>query len=178
MDATFLIAVVMRWAHILSAITAVGGVFFIFFLLTPVAAQTLPDRQPEILRAAIMRRWRMVVHTTILLFLVSGFYNYLFVTRLVHPDQPVYHILWGVKVLLSFAIFALAIGLSSAKAWASRMRQNAAAWTTLLIALAVIVVLISGILKNLPQTSRAADVAIRATAGEEGLSLSIGGPRD
>lgn len=38
MDATFLIAVVMRWAHILSAITAVGGVFFIFFLLTPVAA--------------------------------------------------------------------------------------------------------------------------------------------
>ena len=177
MDGTLLLAILMRWAHIFSAITAVGGIFFIFFMLTPIAARTLPDHQPEILRAALMRRWRMVVHTTILLFLISGFYNYLFVTRLLHQGQPIYHALWGVKVLLSLGIFALAVGLSSGKSWSERMRKNASTWTALLIGLAVAVVLISGVLKSLPH-SHPADMAFRATTNDSGLSLSITGPGD
>jgi uncharacterized membrane protein len=177
MDSTLLLAIVMRWVHIFSAITAVGGIFFIFFLLTPVAARTLPDRQPELLRAALMKRWRIVVHSTILLFLISGLYNYFFITRLLHPDQPLYHALWGIKVLLSLVIFALAIGLSSDKSWSKRMREQTATWTTLLIILAVIVVLISGVLKNLPHL-RPAAIAFSATANDGGVSLSLSDPGD
>ncbi|MCL4694485.1 MAG: hypothetical protein KJ060_18500 [Candidatus Hydrogenedentes bacterium] len=147
------VVLVMRWAHILAAVTAVGGVLFIRFVLMPSAAAVRDDETHQKLRAAIMKRWQHIVHTCILLFLISGLYNYLAVTRFLHDDQPAYHMIFGIKFLLAIVIFALALGLTSTKGWAKVFRGKSKMWTTLLAVLAIAVVALSGVLRNLPTNS-------------------------
>jgi len=145
-----LLVLVMRWAHILAAVTAVGGVLFMRFVLMPSAAAVLDDDTHQKLRAAIVKRWQHIVHTCILLFLISGLYNYLAVTRFLHPDQPAYHMLLGIKLILVLVIFGLALGLTSTRGWAEPLRKNAKFWTSALAGLAIAVIAISGILRGLP----------------------------
>ncbi len=145
-----LLALVMRWTHILAAVTAVGGIFFIRFVLMPSAASVLDDETHQKLRAAIMKRWQHVVHTCILLFLVSGLYNYLVITRHLHVNQPLYHMLFGVKFLLAIIVFGLALGLTSTRGWAEPLRKNAKLWMAILAGLAVAIIGISGVLRSLP----------------------------
>ena len=145
-----LLVLVMRWAHILAAVTAVGGILFMRFVLMPSAVAVLDDETHQKLRAAIVKRWQHVVHTCILLFLVSGLYNYLAVTRFLHSDQPVYHMLFGVKFILAMVIFALALGLTSTRGWAAPLRGNAKFWMSVLAGLAIVVIAISGVLRGLP----------------------------
>ncbi|GMV91503.1 MAG: hypothetical protein AMXMBFR82_12810 [Candidatus Hydrogenedentota bacterium] len=147
------VVLLMRWAHILAAVTAVGGVLFIRFVLMPSASAVLDDETHQKLRAAIMKRWQHIVHTCILLFLVSGLYNYLAVTRFLHDNQPAYHMIFGIKFLLAIVIFALALGLTSTKGWAKVFREKSKMWTTLLAVLAITVVALSGVLRNLPTNS-------------------------
>ncbi len=148
-----MLILVMRWAHILAAVTAVGGVLFIRFVLMPSAAAVLDEETHQKLRAAIMKRWQHIVHTCILLFLVSGLYNYLAVTRFLHDDQPAYHMIFGIKFLLAIVIFALALGLTSTKGWAKVFQEKPKMWTTLLAVLAIAVIALSGVLRNLPTNS-------------------------
>jgi uncharacterized membrane protein len=148
-----IVVLVMRWAHILAAVTAVGGVLFIRLVLMPSASAVLDEATHQKLRAAIMKRWQHIVHACILLFLISGLYNYLAVTRFLHTDQPIYHMLFGVKFLLAIAIFTLALGLTSTRGWARPFRDNAKLWTSILAILAVTIVALSGVLRNLPAAS-------------------------
>lgn len=140
----------MRWMHILAAIIAVGGSFFMRLVLMPSVKAALSDETHQQLRDALIPRWRRVVHTCIALFLISGFYNYLVVTRPLHADQPIYHALFGIKFLLALAVFALAIVLTSSGGWAAPFKAKAPAWLGLLVALALAVVLISGFLRMMP----------------------------
>lgn len=140
--------VVMRWVHVLTAIVVVGGVIFMRLVLAPVSRAQLDPAAGQQLREAIMGRWRKVVHAGILLFLVSGLYNYFFVTRYAH-EAPVYHMLFGIKFLLALVVFALALMLTSSKGYAARVQANAAAWTGVLITLAVLTVMLGGYMKAL-----------------------------
>lgn len=162
-----IVVLVMRWAHILAAVAAVGGVLFIRLVLMPSANAVLDEEAHQKLRAAIMKRWQHVVHTCILLFLVSGLYNYLMVTRLLHEDQPAYHMIFGIKFLLAIVIFALALGLTSTRGWAKPFRDQAKLWTSLLAILAVTVIALSGVLRNLPQNSSGAAIQIGITETEQ-----------
>jgi uncharacterized membrane protein len=145
------LALAARWAHILSAIVAVGGTVFARFVLMPAAAQTLDDDAHGNLRLTLTARWQKIIHVCILLFLLSGFYNYLAITRFQHVDQPLYHMLFGIKFLLALAVFVLAVGLTSNKAWAAGLRANARRWMALLVVLAVAVVLLSSVMRGLPR---------------------------
>ena len=145
-----MLPLVMRWIHILSAIVALGGAIFIRFVMMPSAQQVLEDETHAKLRAAITRRWMKFVHTCILLFLISGFYNYLVVLRPIHDGQAIYHALFGIKFLLALVVFALAVALTSLKPWSEKLRANAKFWMMLLVVLAVIIVGISGALKFIP----------------------------
>lgn len=145
-----LLPLVMRWMHILAAIVALGGSIFIRFVLQPSAKQVLDDKTHADLRAAVTRRWMRFVHTCILLFLVSGFYNYLAIQAPAHKGQSIYHMLFGIKFLLALVVFALAIALTSLKPWSAKLRANAPFWLGLLIALAVVVVGISGYMRAIP----------------------------
>jgi uncharacterized membrane protein len=108
--------------HVFAAVIAVGGSAFLRLVLMPVAERTLPEPAHTELRVGVVRRWQKFVHTCILLFLVSGFYNYLFITRHDHVDQPLYHALFGIKFLLALGVFAIAVALTTLKPWSAAMR--------------------------------------------------------
>lgn len=149
MDATIALPALMRWIHMLSAVTVAGSIFFYLAVLRPAAAKALTPEQHAALREPLMRRWKMLIHPSIVLFLVSGFYNYLTITAPAHDGQALYHALFGVKFLLSLVLFALAIVLTSTRAWSQRWRDSRGAWL-LLGALTLAIVLIAGLMKVMP----------------------------
>lgn len=151
MEASLVAALVMRWLHILSAIALVGSVLFYWYALRPVVATVLTEDQREPFRNALVRRWRMLVHPPILFFLISGFYNYLAVTRFQHEDQPLYHALFGVKFLLALGVFGLGIAVTSTRSWSTNLRIKPGIWAALLIT-SLAVVLIGGYMKVMPKT--------------------------
>ena len=152
MSADLVLAVIMRWTHIIAAITAVGGTLFLRFVLLPSAEKTLSPAEHSRLRESLIGHWQHVVHVCILAFLVSGFYNYLVITRFDHPDQPLYHALFGVKFLLALVVFALAVALTSKRPWSEALRGRMRLWGGILAAVAIAVVMLSGVMKNLPKT--------------------------
>lgn len=94
-----------------------------------------------------MGTWKKFVHGGILLFLISGFYNYLVIARPMHPGDKIYHMLMGIKILLAFVIFFFASALVGRSKAFEGMRRNAKAWQLLMIVLAAVIVGISGYLK-------------------------------
>ena len=154
--------VVLRWMHILAAITAVGGTFFARLALLPAIEETLPADSRKSLHDAIRRRWSKIVAASIAFLLISGLVN--FVARIV-PNYELpkfYHPLFGVKFLLALGIFFIASVLSGRSAMADRFRQNARKWLTINAVLAVLVVLISGVLKTAEKTKKPAEPAAAA----------------
>lgn len=105
MDAMFVVKVVMRWLHVLSAVLALGSVLFLRFVVLPAGPELVDRLKPRI---------KKVVHASIGILLVTGLYNYLAVAvpRLKETGAPGllagYHAVMGVKILLSLAFFAIA----------------------------------------------------------------------
>ncbi len=147
LDAQTLVPLVLRWLHILAAITAVGGTIFMRTTLVP-ALETLPDMQRGMLHETIRSRWSRLVAASILFLLVSGFYNFFVITRRFQLP-PVYQMLFGIKFLLALRIFGLASVISGRSETAKRMRTKARFWLSLNIAMAVALVCISGVMNTL-----------------------------
>ena len=149
MDAAIALPALMRWIHMLSAIAVAGSIFFFLLVLRPAVAKALSAEQHAALREPLMRRWKMLIHPSIVLFLVSGFYNYLAVTAPAHEGQGLYHALFGIKFLLALVLFALAIVLTSTREWSIKMRESRGAWIALGL-ITLVIVLIAGLMKVLP----------------------------
>ena len=146
MEMSELVGVLSRWVHVGTAIVIVGGTVFVRFILMPAAAG-LPDAEHAALRERLMSRWKMVVHTGVLLFLLSGFYNYLAVMLPQHRGDKLYHALLGTKIILAFVVFFVAIALTGRSKGTQVFRQNARTWLGVNIVLAALIVGISGFLK-------------------------------
>jgi uncharacterized membrane protein len=143
------VAIVSRWIHIITAIVLVGGSIFLRFVLGPAAAQ-LPDESHAKLKELVLGTWKKFVHGGIAFFLISGFYNYLAVQGPQHKGDKLYHALMGIKILLALAVFLIASGLvGRSKAFAA-MRAKAKLWQGIMIALAILIIGISGFLKVRP----------------------------
>lgn len=138
---------ILRWLHVGPAIVLVGGTFFMLFVLHP-ASSVLADDQRQSLRAAVIKRWKMVVHVGVLLFLISGFYNYIVVMAPQHKGDGLYHALMGVKMLLAMSVFLIAELLVGRSSLAEKLRQQLPKFLTLSLTLAVSVIMISGFLKT------------------------------
>ncbi len=156
MDSINWLDVLLRWMHIFAAITAVGGTFFARLALLPAIEESLTPESRKSLHAAIRRRWSKLVAASIAFLLVSGLVNY--AMRIIPGyDLPkFYHPLFGVKFLLAMGIFFIASVLSGRSAMADRFRQNARKWLTINAVLAVLVVLISGVLKTAEKSKKPA----------------------
>lgn len=98
------IYVIMRWLHIASMATLIGGMIFGRMVMAQAAEGLSPDSRESFLdRAALL--YRPLVFTAIAGLLCSGCYNIL--TNLGHT--PLYHMLLGIKLLLVMHVFAVAI---------------------------------------------------------------------
>ncbi len=138
---------ISRWLHMLAAMAAVGGTLFMRLALLPATAQLSPEAREPFLQA-VRSRWAKVVMTAILLLLVSGLYN---ISRkeVTYQVSPLYHALFGIKFLLALGIFFLASALvGRAEAYAA-IRRQAGKWLVVNLLLAVLVVCVSGVLRQI-----------------------------
>ncbi|MCC9644643.1 hypothetical protein LOC71_20405 [Rhodopirellula sp. JC740] len=141
----FALDVVSRIVHVATAITLVGGSTFLLLVLLP-SAKLISEEAHQTLSQAVVGRWKRFIHAGILLFLVSGSYNYM---RAIpnHKGDGLYHALLGIKMLLAFVIFFLASALVGRSAAFARIRENRSKWLGIVVFCAAVIVGISGFVK-------------------------------
>lgn len=149
METEALLAIVARWAHVLSAVVLVGGLLYQRLVLNPALAEVPEADDGGRLRQAANRRWKMAVMICTALLLLSGVYNFLTVSMDKAEVVPAYHGLFGVKFLAALTVFFLAAVLAGRSPAFEGMRRNAGRWVAIAALLGLIVVLISGVLRNL-----------------------------
>jgi len=143
-----------RILHVGTAIVLVGGTFFIRYVLQPAANASLSEADHSRLREGIMRTWKRIIHLGIALLLLSGFINFF---RVIadgsHKGDSLYHALLGTKILLALAIFFVASALVGRASAFEVMRRHSRMWLGINLALALVIVVISGFLKvrGIPQ---------------------------
>ena len=101
------IYVIMRWLHISSAVTLVGGMIFGRVAMIQAAEGLSPEARESFLDRAAML-YQPLVFIAMAALQISGCYNIL--TNLGHT--PLYHMLLGVKLLLAMHVFAVGILIS------------------------------------------------------------------
>ncbi|MBI5759277.1 MAG: hypothetical protein HZA46_12235 [Planctomycetales bacterium] len=112
----------------------------------PVAERALSSADHEKLRDQILGLWRNVVHRSIIVFLISGFINY-FRSMPDHRGDPFYHSVMGSKIILAMAVFFISMALVGRSPRFESFRNQRAKWLTINIVLALVIVVISGVLK-------------------------------
>ena len=154
-EASLTLTIGLRWVHIASACLALGGPFFMRYIVAPAARRLLEPAQAEELRQRVMTRWKKVVYLLILAFVVSGFYTFFAAGRWQDPrwtrtDRVAYQALFGIKVMLALGMFFLASALTGRAAALAKIRQHHRAFTTLFILLGFCVIALAGIMRALP----------------------------
>lgn len=166
MEMDLIIPVLARWFHIGPVIVLAGGAFFMRFVMVPSAGETLSDEQHDKLRAAIIERWRKVLHLCIALILISGMYN-IYHSIVIFHKPPLYHALFLPKFLSALGIFFLASALTGKSPAFEHMRREPRKWLGMLVALAGLIVVLSGIMKNIPDKVRGQDDATASLVYEQ-----------
>lgn len=184
MDPTLL---ALRWAHVLAACVALGGLVFARFGLLP-ALGDLDEQTRDRIHDRIRRHWLPWVIGSITLLLASGLANFLLFNARVRDEawaegewmrQTGYHSLFGAKFLIALVAFYLASALVGRGASTQWVRNDRAKWLTVTIGLSLAVVLLSGWMRQLhtgPNLLAAGDggVLIENSTGSE--SRRDGGP--
>lgn len=140
-----------RWIHIGAVIVAIGGAVYQRFALLPGAQEALDDDARDSLREALRRRWSKVVGASIGVLLLTGFLNFVLVAVPPKIHAIPYHPIFGLKLLMAFAIFFLASVLAGRSPGFAAMRKNSAKWLNVIIALAVVIVFLSGLMSQIRQ---------------------------
>ena len=154
MDPTLLL---LRWAHVLAAIVAMGGLVFARFALLPALSEVDAAARDRI-HDAIRRRWLPWVIGAITLLLASGLANFLLFNARVRSEgweggawmrAHQYHALFGAKFLLALVAFYFASALVGRGAGTQWVRDDRAKWLTVTLGAMVAVVLLSGWMRQL-----------------------------
>jgi hypothetical protein len=153
MDATFWLNVLMRWLHVTSAVAAVGSLLIMRFAVVP--ALTGRADAAEVY-AAIQAGWKKVLHSALGMALLTGFYNYGVVAvgaikriKETHTDLGVlsaYHPVMGMKMLLSFALFGMAMALLKPS---DTLPENRKGPFTVNLVLGLVILLLAAFLRRL-----------------------------
>ncbi len=145
----------LRLLHLFAAFTAVGGAIFIRFALLPALAETESGVRADI-HAKVRPRWAKIVGIAIGLLLISGLVNYIMFVRTFKTWDDAwkdvyastYHMLFGIKFALALVMFFLASALSGKAAGLQKIRDNARFWLNVNLVLAIVLVLVSGVMRQ------------------------------
>ena len=95
--------VLMRWLHISSMATLIGGILYWRYVLEP-SLRGLATDAANAVSAKAAAAYRPIVSIAVSALIVSGLYNVL-----TNPGHtPRYHMLLGIKILLAGHVFAMA----------------------------------------------------------------------
>jgi len=130
--------VLMRWLHITSVVTLIGGVLYARFVLAPVL-HSMPAKEQETMGDALAARYRSLLFLVILLLTATGLYN-----MILNINQgKLYQSLLGIKLLLVLHVFAVGILIVRPKN-PKRTRQM-----TGLVISGLVIIAISAVLRQL-----------------------------
>jgi Predicted integral membrane protein len=139
---------ILRYMHILGAIMLMGGTIFMRCALAPTVAQLDPAARAT-LHEQLRSRWSKFVMLAAALLLISGVTNLALAVN--YKFEPVfglsYHMVVGIKLLLSLPIFFVASLLAGRSETARKFQANALTWMNFNLALALLMVAIGGVLK-------------------------------
>ena len=133
-----LLAVLIRWIHVASVVTLIGGFIFARYALAPALA-SLPEAERSTIAKRVVAGFRPLLYTVLVTILGAGLYNYL--TKPSYP--PHYHMWIGIKFLFVLHIFAVAI--LYAKRDVDEAKRNR--WLTGMVVSGLIVIAISSYLR-------------------------------
>jgi len=151
------VTLLLRWAHILAAIVAMGALVFARFGLLP-ALGDFDTATRDRLHDSIRRRWLPWVIGAITVLLASGLANFLLFNGRVKAEgwadggwmrQTSYHALFGAKFLLALVAFYFASALVGRGAGTQWVRNDRAKWLSVTLGTMLAVVLLSGWMRQL-----------------------------
>jgi uncharacterized membrane protein len=106
--------ILSRWLHIIAAVLAFGGTFFMRVILPLGLAQAdAASREAVFLRCR--RVFKMVIHTCVLLLLLTGGFNTWRAWGDYRLGRPLTHALWGPHMLLGITAMVIALLLLAPK---------------------------------------------------------------
>ncbi len=135
----------MQWVHLMAAVVGLGGMGFLLLILIP-SLGVLSAEQREALSKAVAGRFRWASWSAIALLLISGLYN----VRRYYWEEP-WDRAWkflALKVLLSFALFGIVLGLTIPFKLFEPLRARRRMWLLVAFILGIVVVLISAYLRR------------------------------
>jgi len=128
----------MRWIHISSVVTLIGGFIFARFAVSP-ALESLAEPTRGEVGDRVVGSFRKLLYLVLATILGSGLYNYL--TKAVYP--PHYHMWIGIKFLFVLHIFAVAVLFTIPGAGEIKRKR----WLTGLVYSGLIIIAISAYLR-------------------------------
>jgi len=138
-------ATIIQWAHLMASVVALGGMGFLLLILIP-SLGVLSTEQRDALAKAVAVRFRWASWSAMLLLLLSGLYN----VRRYYWEEP-WDRAWrflALKVLLSFVLFGIVLGLTIPFKLFEPLRARRRQWLLVAFILGVVVVLISAYLRR------------------------------
>ena len=135
----------MQWVHLMGAVVGLGGLGFLLLILIP-SLGVLSAEQRETLTKAVAGRFRWASWSAMTLLLLSGLYN----VRRYYWEEP-WDRAWkflALKVLLSFVLFGIVLGLTIPFKLFEPLRARRRQWLLVAFILGVVVVLISAYLRR------------------------------
>jgi putative copper export protein len=145
-DGQYVLYVVLRVLHILSAIIIVGGLFYAKIILVPAGADPYAGNRQ------VWARW---VGIASLLLLVSGLINFMNNIGLAKEHgmrlPPSYHMLFGIKFLLGLFVMFIAAILAGKTALADKFRRNMGWWLNIAWMASLAIVILGALLRTFPR---------------------------
>ena len=140
--------VLMRYVHIMSAVLAVGGAFFLLVLLPGGLRLVDEPRRDEVL-LKIRRAYKLTVHPAILGLLVSGVYNTVRLWPTYKLNTARHHSLWGPHLLLGLVAIGISLWLLAGRS----LRPNHRTWLKANVGLLFVVILLASTLRTVRLTT-------------------------
>ena len=148
------LSLALRWLHVLSAITLVGGVLYTRFAVLPLL-ESLDEERRETVGGAMRKNWMKFLMISITVLLATGITNMILVPKYNEfPEGANYGMLVGIKFMLALPVFYLVSVLNGRSATAAKFRQKSKLWLNLAVALCVATVMLAGYLRFIPRTPK------------------------
>ena len=102
---------IVLWVHILAAISWVGGMIFVAFILGPFVRRAVPPESRTLLMAAVGKRFSVLGWSAIFTLVCTGIYN---AVRFLGSWNALFDTTFGHLLLVKIGLVAVMIVLSSA----------------------------------------------------------------
>ena len=148
---------VSRVLHILGAIIMVGGLFYLWAVITPLRLREGPGEGSSAASdhyfGGPRATWAKWVGIASALLLVTGLWNFI-QNVTTYKIVPVYHMLGTLKIVAGLALMLLAALLAGRTAAAESIRRKWRLWLSVCLILGIITVVVGSVMRTYPRTPK------------------------